>query len=380
MSIHLLSLLLASASSLLPESLGATKGEMPLGDTHLLSFLLVLAVAPGIVMFVALGIRYLGRSRIDDEPGSAAEQLGETEPGELARFMRDTIEQLNGIAVELRNTIPDAEQARGQEISNTTGLPLHSARDDERRSGATVTEERIAERVGTLDESPPQTDPLPLGSAIEAMRSVTHDKALAQLAIKMRKLTELASRMEDERLALERNAMDPQPAANGPEPSRHYLTFTLGDEQFAVSTLSVHCVVEAMQLIAEPSMPPKIRKAIRLSGALVPVIDLGARFGGQTIEIGWNTRIVILEVTGGGRSQLIGLVVDAVGKVLEIHPTDIEPPAASDNRIRDDFTLGTATADNRPVTLLDIGRGFSANELIMLRSAARSTKQENEPA
>lgn len=376
MSIQLPQLLLASASSLLPESLGATTGEMPLGDMHTLSFLLMLAATPGIVMLVALGIRYLGRSRLDDEPGTAAEPLGKTEPDELARFMRDAIEQLNGIAVALRDTIPEAEQAPGQELSSTTGLRRPSARDDERRSGAAVTEERIAERVGTLDETAPRTDPLPLGSAIETMHSVIHDKALAQLAIKMRKLTELANRMQDERLAMERNAMDPQLASDSIAASRHYLSFTLGDERFAVSTLNIHGVVEATQLIAEPSMPPKIRKAIRLRGALVPVIDLGARFGGQPIELGWSSRIVVLEVANGDRLQLIGVVVDTVGKLLEIAPTEIEPPAPSATRIRNDFTLGTVRADNRTVTLLDIGWELLAHELAMHRNARPGAEQE----
>lgn len=376
MSITLLPVLLASASSLLLPPLSAATGEVSSIDMDDLSFWLLLAVAPGLVMLVALGIHFWGNPRIDDEPSAPTAPLVDTERDELARFMRDTIEQLNGIAAELRDTIPEAGQAPSQGASDTRGL----GRDNQESRDAAATEEGIAESVGTLDESAPRTGPLPLGSAFEAMRSVTRDKALAQLAVKMRKLTELASRMQDEKEALERHAMDPQPAVNGPSQNRHYLTFTLGDEQFAISTLSVYGVVEATQLIAEPSMPPKIRKAIRLRGALVPVIDLGARFGGQPIEIGWSSRIVILEVASGDRLQLIGVVVDAVGKVLELPPTEIEPAAASGSRIRDDFTRGTTTVDNRPVTLLDFGRGVSANDLIVLRSAARSTAQENEPA
>lgn len=363
MSIELPPLLLAFASSLLPESLGATTVELSLGDPY--SLLMLLAVAPSIVMLVILGIYRLGGSRRNDEPGNAAKPSVDAEPENLGRFMRDAIEQLNNIAAELRNTIPEAGQAPGREVSSMTG-PGGSR-------GAATPEESRSERVGTLDESVSRSDPLP--PPLETTHSVTHAKALAQLVAKMRKLTELAKRMEDERQAQKRDGMDP----DDPAPSRHYLTFSLGDEQFALSTLNIHGVVEAMQLVAEPSIPPKIRKAISLRGALVPVIDLAARFGGQPIEIGWSSRIVILEVTCGERLQTIGVVVDAVGKVLQIAPAEIEAPAVSGSRIRDDFTLGTTMLDNRPVTLLDIGRGFSANELVVLRSAARSAKQEIEP-
>lgn len=331
---------------LLPDTLDAITGAVSLGDTH--SLLMLLAVASSIMMLVILSIRYLARSRIDDEPGTAAEPLGMAKPDGLARFMRDAIEQLNGIAVALRDTIPEARQTPGQEVSSTIGLRLLSARDDDRRSGATVTEER----------------------------SVTHDKALTQLAAKMHKLIELTKRMQDERLALKRNAMDPQLASDSIATSRHYLSFALGDERFAVSTLNIHRVVEATQLIAEPSVPPKVRRAIRLQGTLVPVIDLGARFGGQPIKIGWSSRIVILEVANGDRLQMIGVAVDAVGKVLEIVPTEIEPPPPSDTKIRNDFTLGTVRADNRTVTLVDIGRELLVHELAVHRNARPGAEQE----
>lgn len=361
--------LLASTSSLLPESLGAIMGAVSLGDTH--SLLILLTVVPSIVMLVILGIHFLGRSRIDAEPDSAAEPQGEAEPDNLARFMQDTIEQLNGIAVVLRNTTQEVEQVPGQEVSTTTELWLPPAQDDERRSAEVVTAEGIAERLATLDEMPPGAALLPPAPAID-----TTDKALAQLANKMHKLAELARRMQAERLAIECNSMSPQLASDSIAASRHYLSFALGDEQFAVSMLNIHCVVEATQLIAEPSVPPKVRRAISLQGTLVPVLDLGACFGGQPIEIGWSSRIVVLEMTNGDRLQLIGVVVDTVGKVLEVAPSEIEPPALSNSWIRADFALGTIRVDNRTVTVIDIGRGYSADELIVLHLAARSVKQE----
>lgn len=360
---------------LLPESLGAITDAVFHDDIY--SLLMLLAVAPSIVMLVILGIRYLGRSCIDDEPGSAAEGLGKTGPDELARFMRDAIEQLNGIAVALRDTIPEAGRVLGHEPPATTELLRPDVRSNEGSSGTATQGEGSAERVGTLDETPPKTAPLPLGSALETMRSVTHDKALAQLAAKMHKLTELTNRMQDERLAMQCNALDPQHVSDSTAASSRYLSFALGDERFALSTLNIHGVVEATQLIAEPSVPPKIRKAIRLHGALVPVIDLGARFGGQPIELGWSSRIVVLEVANGDRLQMIGVVVDAVGKILEIAPTEIEPPAPSATRIRNNFTRGTVWADNRSVTLLDIGWELLVHELALPAPATQAAEQEH---
>jgi len=373
MSIALLPVLLAFASSLLPP-LSAATGEVSSIDTDDLSFWLLVTVAPAIVMLVALGIRHLGGSRIDDEPDIAAKPLVDAEPDKQAQFMQDTIEQLNGIYAALRDTIPES----GQAASSATGRALPSRQDCDGGRGSATSTGHIDKPVDTREETASQTNLMVLSSAIEATRSVTRAKTLSKLADNMSKLSELANRLQEQRRALSRNTTAPSLTLEdsaSPAESRHYLSFALGDEQFAISTLSIHGVVEATQLIAEPSMPPKVRKAIKLHGALVPVIDLGAHLGGQPIEIGWSTRIILLEVTSRERLQVIGVVVDTVGKVLEIAPADIQPPTASDSQIRNDFALGTVTLDSRPITLLDIGRGLSAHELVALRSAA----QENIP-
>lgn len=326
----------------LPESLDAITAAVSLGDSR--SLLILLAVLASIVMLAILAIRYLGRSRVDDKSGTRVEPPNETEPDQLARFIRNSIEQLNGIAEALRPPPPPmAQQVPGQGGPGTTELP----RD----------------------------------FAIETMRSVTDGKALAlQLAANMHRLTKLTQHMQEERRALERNSLNPQVASHHSAPCRYYLSFTLGAELFATSTLNIHEIVEATQLIAEPSVPLKLRKAIRLRGALVPVIDLGARFGWHNIALKRSSRIVILEVPRADHLQLIGVVVDTVGKVLEIDPTKIEPASPSDSRIRNDFTLGTVRADNRTFTLLDIGRQLLAHELAVPAPAPPAAEQEHAPS
>ncbi len=313
-----------------------------LGAPHSLPFLMIVAVMSGIAVLVILGIYWLGRSHIEDEPGSdtpgaGGEQFNETEPEQRGRFIRDTIEQLNSIAVALRDDNSEAEHAPGQEaLSKTRPRPPSGKR-----------------------------------------RSVTYDMALAQLAAKMHKLTEYANRIQNELLVIERNAMASPPPSASIAANRHYLSFTLCDEHFAVSTLNIHSVVEATQLITEPSVPSKTRKAIRLRGALVPVIDLGVRLGWPPLVLDRSSRIVILEVTHADRLQLIGVVVDSIGKLLKIAPAEIKPPAQHDTRIRNDFSLGTIWADERTATLLDIGQVLLVHEPAKLAPTTQAAEQEN---
>lgn len=156
--------------------------------------------------------------------------------------------------------------------------------------------------------------------------------------------------------------------------TRQLLTFTLNSELFAVGTLCVKEIIEYGQLTGVPMMPASIRGVINLRGTVVPVIDLGARFGGQLTEVGRRTCIVILEVDQADEKQVIGVLVDAVNEVLEIALADIEPPPAFGANIRTDFLQGMGKVDGRFVILLDIGRVLSVDELAALSNAPESAE------
>ncbi len=151
---------------------------------------------------------------------------------------------------------------------------------------------------------------------------------------------------------------------------QQFLTFTLGSEMFAVGTLSVKEIIEYGHLTEVPMMPSFIRGVINLRGAVVPVVDLGARFGRGETQVTRRTCIVIIEVPSGDEKQDIGVVVDAVSEVLEIPATEIEPPPAFGAKIRTDFILGMGKVDGKFVILLDVGKVLSVEEISALASAA----------
>ncbi|MGX9566252.1 chemotaxis protein CheW [Pseudomonas sp. CFBP 5748] len=157
---------------------------------------------------------------------------------------------------------------------------------------------------------------------------------------------------------------------------RQYLTFSLAGEQFAVGTLTVKEIIEYGQVTSVPMMGPSIRGVINLRGAVVPVIDLSARFGGRQTEVGRRTCIVILEVDHVDEQQVIGVLVDAVNEVLEIAPADIEPAPAFGAHIRTDFILGMGKVEGRFVILLDIGKVLSVDELAALTQITETAPGE----
>ncbi len=155
---------------------------------------------------------------------------------------------------------------------------------------------------------------------------------------------------------------------------RQYLTFTLGGEMFAVETLSVKEIIEYGQITAVPMMPPSIRGVINLRGAVVPVIDLKARFGAPATEVTRRTCIVIIELGAEDEHQVIGIVVDTVSEVLEIPASEIEPPPAFGARIRADFISGMGKIAGHFVILLDMGRVLSVDELASLSTLSGQTE------
>lgn len=147
---------------------------------------------------------------------------------------------------------------------------------------------------------------------------------------------------------------------------RQYLTFSLGGEMYGVETLSVKEIIEYGHVTTVPMMPPSIRGVINLRGAVVPVIDLRARFDRSRTEITRRTCIVIIELEEEEEHQTIGIVVDTVSEVLEIATRDIEAAPAFGARIRTDFIRGMGKVNNQFVILLNVGKVVSVDELAAL--------------
>ena len=168
--------------------------------------------------------------------------------------------------------------------------------------------------------------------------------------------------------------------AHGPEPAQ-YLTFLLGSEMFALGILTIKEIIEYRKPTEVPMMPASVRGVINLRGAVVPVVDLQARFGRPASPVSRRSCIVILEVAQQGDQQVVGVVVDAVSEVLDIRAEDIEPAPAFGTRIRRDFIAGMGKVRERFVILLDAQQALAMDELTTVgESEGHVTTALAEPA
>jgi len=153
-----------------------------------------------------------------------------------------------------------------------------------------------------------------------------------------------------------------------------YLTFQLGGETYAMGILAIKEIIEYGNLTEVPRMPAFIRGVINLRGAVVPVIDLSARFGKAATTVTRRTCIVIVEVSDGsdaqGSTQVVGVMVDAVNAVLEIPVAEIEPPPSFGANIRAEFMNGMGKINGKFVIILNIHHVLSVDEMASLAGVA----------
>ncbi len=161
------------------------------------------------------------------------------------------------------------------------------------------------------------------------------------------------------------------------EEQQQYLTFLLGGEMFAIGILNIKEIIEYGSLTTVPMMPEFIRGVINLRGAVVPVIDLSARFGRNQSAITRRSCIVIIEVQTEGEQHDVGVVVDSVSEVLEIPAAEIEPPPTFGAKIRADFIEGMGKVSGKFVIILNVDRVLSVDEMAMINTVGG---QDNAPA
>jgi purine-binding chemotaxis protein CheW len=157
-------------------------------------------------------------------------------------------------------------------------------------------------------------------------------------------------------------------AAKEQELTQQFLTFLLDGEPFAIGILVIKEIIEYGSLTAVPLMPEFIRGVLNLRGAVVPVIDLAARFGRQPATIGRRSCIVIIEMENDGETQDVGVIVDAVNEVLELPVSTIQPAPAFGAKIRADFINGMVEMADRFIIILDVNRVLSIDEIALVAS------------
>jgi purine-binding chemotaxis protein CheW len=151
-----------------------------------------------------------------------------------------------------------------------------------------------------------------------------------------------------------------------------YLTFSLGDEVFAMDIRTVREIIQHGAMTVVPLMPEFVRGIINLRGAVVPVIDLQSRFGRPKAQVGKKTCVIIFDVGAEGDKVELGLLVDAVSEVIDISPAAIEPPPQFGTSIQREFIRGLGKVGSEFIVILEPERALNIDDMVALAEQGQS--------
>ena len=148
-------------------------------------------------------------------------------------------------------------------------------------------------------------------------------------------------------------------AANQGNPGRELISFRIGAQEFCVDIMEVREIRGWTPATALPQAPAFVRGVINLRGAVLPIVDLGARLGLGTADPTARHVIIVAQV----QNQVVGLLVDAVSDILTVTDDMIQPtPDVASEMVRT-FVRGLLAIEGRMVSFISLDRVLPDSEL-----------------
>jgi purine-binding chemotaxis protein CheW len=160
-----------------------------------------------------------------------------------------------------------------------------------------------------------------------------------------------------------------------------FLTFGLGDDIFAIDVIKAKEVLDFTEVTQVPQTPDYMLGVINLRGSVVPVIDMRRKFNMEIADRTRNSCIVVVEVDVDGDPVTVGALADSVHEVIDLDPSQVEPPPRIGTRLNTAFIKGMGNIDDRFVIILDIDKVFSIDDLVMAKTLTEDdVAEETAPA
>lgn len=132
--------------------------------------------------------------------------------------------------------------------------------------------------------------------------------------------------------------------------ARELIAFRIGDQEFCVDIMAVREIRGWTPATPLPRAPTFMKGVINLRGAVLPIVDLGARFGLKTSEPSARHVIMVANISG----RLVGLLVDAVSDIIQLTDESVQPtPDVASEEVRT-FVKGIFAIEGRMVSLIDL--------------------------
>jgi purine-binding chemotaxis protein CheW len=150
---------------------------------------------------------------------------------------------------------------------------------------------------------------------------------------------------------------------------RRVVAFKVGGEEFGLDVMNVLEVLRVPPVREVPRAPEFVEGLVDVRDAVIPVIDVRARFGVTAREDeGGEERLLVSEGTHGR----VGLVVDDVAGVVALPEEAISSPPEFFKGLAGRYLKGIARSGERLIIVLDIDEILSSQERIELQRMLES--------
>jgi len=134
-----------------------------------------------------------------------------------------------------------------------------------------------------------------------------------------------------------------------------YLTFLVEDVGYGIEISYVVEIISVQDITLVPHTHAYVKGIINLRGTVVPVIDMGMRFGGAEVVYTEQTCIIVLSMD----EMSVGILVDGVQDVTDIEDGDIQdPPKTTGNAVKNNFIKAVGVSAGEVKQLIDVYKVF----------------------
>lgn len=140
---------------------------------------------------------------------------------------------------------------------------------------------------------------------------------------------------------------------------QEFLTFRLGDEEYALDILKVQEIRGYDAVTSIANTPEFIKGVINLRGVIVPIVDMRIKFNLGNVEYNEFTVVIILNVSG----RVVGIVVDSVSDVITLGADQMKDAPQLSCGGGTDHIMGIGTVEDRMLILIDIERLVLSREM-----------------
>ena len=141
---------------------------------------------------------------------------------------------------------------------------------------------------------------------------------------------------------------------------KQMVLFELGSETYGLDIATVHEIIRKQPITKVPKAPVYVEGVINLRGKVIPVIDIGKRFGFEKVEGTKNNRIVVVYL----QDTTLGIIVDAVTEVIRIPNDAVEPVSDIVTTGNSDYLQGIAKLQDKMVILLALEKLLAADRAL----------------